>query len=73
MITRRRVLTGGIASIALHPDYVRAQHSLGGCGITADQAGTLLSSEQIWRSYNSVETGSGDRDFDRALAETLQL
>jgi hypothetical protein len=73
MITRRRLLTGGIASIALHPDYVRAQHSLGGCSITADQAGTLLSSEQIWRSYNSVETGSGDRDFDRALAETLQL
>ena len=31
----------------------------------------LLSSEQIWSSYNSVETGSGDRDFDRALAETL--
>jgi hypothetical protein len=73
MITRRRLLTGGIASVALHPDYVRAQHSLGGCRITADQAGTLLSSEQIWRSYNSVETGSGDRDFDRALAETLQL
>jgi hypothetical protein len=70
MITRRRLLTGGIASIALSPERSRCQSS-SGCGIAFDDAEALLGSEQIWLSYSSVETGSGDRDFDRALAETL--
>lgn len=51
----------------------RCQPSYEGCHITADQAEVLLDSEQLWLSYGSVETGSGDRDFDRALAQTLQF
>jgi hypothetical protein len=73
MITRRRLLTGGIASIALSPKCSRCQSSYEGCRIAFDQAEALLGSEQIWLSYGSVETGSGDRDFDRALAQTLEF
>src|SRR5262245_32904152 len=72
MITRRRLLIGGAAaSIAVYPKCSRCEASSEGCLITMDQAETLRGSEQVWRSYRSVETGSGDRDFDRALAETL--
>jgi hypothetical protein len=73
MITRRRMLTGSMATVALHPECSRSQPSFEGCRITVDQGEALLGSEQLWRSYNSVETGSGNRDFDRALAETLQV
>src|SRR5262245_19856006 len=73
MITRRRLLIGGAASIAVYPECSRCQALSEGCLITINQAEALLSSEQVWRSYRSVETGSGDRDFDRALAETLAL
>jgi hypothetical protein len=71
MITRRRLLTGGIASIALGPECSHCQSSFEGCGIAFDQAEAILGSERIWLSYRSVQTSSGDRDFDRALAETL--
>jgi hypothetical protein len=71
MITRRRLLIGGAASIAVYPESSRCQASVEGCLITINQAEALLGSEQVWLSYSSVETGSGDRDFDRALAETL--
>jgi hypothetical protein len=71
MITRRRLLIGGAASIAVYPECGQCQTSLGGCLITIDQTEALVGSEQVWLSYSSVETGSGDRDFDRALAETL--
>src|SRR6516225_7346329 len=71
MTTRRRLLIGGGASIAVHPDCSRCQESFEGCLITIEQAKSLLDSERVWPSYSSVETGSGDRDFDRALAETL--
>jgi hypothetical protein len=71
MITRRRMLTGGMATVALHPECSRSQPSFEGCRITVDKAEALLGSEHLWLSYNSVETGSGDRDFDQALAQTL--
>ena len=73
MITRRRILTGGMATVALHPECSRSQSAFEGCRITVDEAEALLGSEQLWLSYNSVETGSGDRDFDRALVQTLQF
>jgi hypothetical protein len=73
MITRRNLLMGGAASIALYPDCSRCQPSFEGCFITIDQAEAFLRPEQVWLSYSSVETGSGDRDFDRALAETLRF
>jgi hypothetical protein len=73
IITRRHLLKGGVSSIALHTECSRCQPSFEGCRITVDQAGALLGSEQLWLYYSSVETGSGDRDFDRALAETLQF
>jgi hypothetical protein len=62
-----------MASIALDPECSRSQPTFEGCRITIDQAEALLGSEQLWLSYNSVETGSGDREFDRALAQTLQF
>jgi hypothetical protein len=65
------MLIGGAASIAVHPECARCQEAFEGCLITIDQAKTFLGSEQVRLSYSSVETGSGDRDFDRALAETL--
>jgi len=71
MITRRRLLIGGAASIAAYPECSQSQASFEGCLLAIDQAEALLGSEQVWLSYSSVETGSGDRDFDRALAETL--
>lgn len=71
MITRRRLLIGGAASIAVYPACSRCQEVFEGCLITIDQAKALRGSEQVRLSYSSVETGSGDRDFDRALAETL--
>jgi hypothetical protein len=71
MITRRRLLIGGLASIAAYPECSRCQTLSEGCLIAIDQAQALLGHEQVWVSYSSVETGSGDRDFDRALAETL--
>jgi hypothetical protein len=71
MITRRRLLIGGAASIAVYPECSRCQEAFEGCLITIDQAKALRGSEQVRLSYSSVETGSGDRDFDRALAETL--
>ena len=75
MFTRRHLLTGGTASIALTltPKSSRGQSRFEGCRIAYDQAETLLGSEQIWLSYDSVQTGSGDRDFDRALAQTLEV
>src|SRR6516162_2632992 len=73
MITRRCLLTGGVLSIALTPECSRCESSFEGCRIAFEQAEALLGSEQIWLSYNSVETGSGDRDFDRALAQSLQF
>src|SRR5215831_17928405 len=73
MITRRRLLIGGAASIALYPECSLCQESFEGCLITINRAEALLGSEQVWHSYSSVETGSGDRDFDRALAETLSF
>jgi hypothetical protein len=71
MITRRRLMIGGAASIAVYPGRSRCQASFEGCLITIDQSKALLVSEQVWLPCRSVETGSGDRDFDRALAETL--
>jgi hypothetical protein len=73
MITRRHLLAGGTASIVFYPVCACCQPSYKGCSITADHANALVDSEQVWFSYNSVTTGSGDRDFDRALAETLQF
>jgi hypothetical protein len=73
MITRRHLLGGGTVSIALYPICGGCQSLHKGCSITVDQADALLDSEQVWFSYNSVTTGSGDRDFDRALAQTLQF
>ena len=73
MITRRRMLIGGAASIAVYPECGQCQEAFEGCLITTDQAEGLLGSEQTSLAYSSVETGSGDRDFDRALAETLAL
>ena len=67
------MLIGGAASIAVHPECARCQEAFEGCLITTDQAEGLLGSEQTSLAYSSVETGSGDRDFDRALAETLAL
>jgi hypothetical protein len=73
MITRRHLLGGGTASIALYPACAGCQPHFQGCSITADEADALLDSERVWFSYNSVTTGSGDPDFDRALAQTLQF
>ena len=65
------MLIGGAASIAVYPECGQCQEAFEGCLITIDQAKGLLGSEQTSLAYSSVETGSGDRDFDRALAETL--
>jgi hypothetical protein len=65
------LLIGGAASIAVCTESSRCQASVEGCLITVDQTEAFLGSEPVWLSYSSVETGSGDRDFDRALAETL--
>ena len=73
MITRRCLLAGGMASIALRPECSRSETSFEGCRITVDQAEALLGSDQIWLTYNSVQTGSGDREFDRALAQSLEF
>jgi len=73
MITRRNLLSGAMVSIALRPESSQCQGSLEGCSITVDQTEALLGSERVWLSYSSVETGSGDRDFDQALAQTLQF
>jgi hypothetical protein len=59
--------------MAGYPRCSGCQASFEGCLITIDQGEALLGSEQVWLSYDAIETGSGDRDFDRALAETLAL
>src|SRR5215471_13440461 len=71
MITRRQLLMGGAASIAIYPECSRCQTSSEGCLISINQSEALRGSEPVWLSYSSIETGSGDRHFDRALAETL--
>ncbi|MBV8753037.1 MAG: metalloprotease [Hyphomicrobiales bacterium] len=60
-----------MASLALLPKASRCATPYAGCSLTAKQAELLLGSEKVWRSYQSFETGSGDRQFDRALANTL--
>jgi hypothetical protein len=73
MITRRHLLGGGTVFAVFYPICAGCQSLYKGCSITVDQADALLDSEQVRFSYDSVTTGSGDRDFDRALAQTLQF
>jgi hypothetical protein len=73
MITRRHLLGGGTVFTVFYPVCAGCQSLYKGCSITVDQEDALLDSEQVWFSYDSVTTGSGDRDFDRALAQTLQF
>jgi hypothetical protein len=75
MHSRRDVVLGGLLTIGFMPRCACAQSQTFGCVISDQHLAGMLGSRPASFSFNidndAVENGSGNKDFDRALAVTL--
>jgi hypothetical protein len=75
MQSRREVVLGGLLTVGFMPRCACAQSQTLGCVISDQHLVGVLGSRPATFSFNvdndAVENGSGNKDFDRALAITL--
>ena len=77
MLTRREVTLGGLLTVGFIPMCACAAQSpsLGGCVISDQRFAMMVGSRSASFAFNfdkdAVQNGSGNKDFDRALALTL--
>jgi hypothetical protein len=77
MLTRREVALGGLLTVGLIPMCASGAQSrtLGGCVISDQRFAIMVGSRPVAFAFDidndPVQNGSGNKDFDRALAVTL--
>lgn len=75
MYTRRKVICGGLLTIAFGSEGARGDGFYRGCTLTDTEIGSRVGASPRHLSFDidrdHYENGSGDKVFDRALAHTL--